>query len=240
MSLMSVALPQGVFASLGGVEFIWFVVIGASVLILAAQSAALLTLWRRPSRVQTLGLVSLGAARLMVCVMFLPFISSPPTAIYASDTMRIVNECYFAPNFNDCSASAATQRSAALVIALALLAVVGLTSACVVWAFKLMAREPRPPLGTVWLALVRLLVAFIGALASAFGVALLVTGVLNTIDYWVNVRLYHANSYEHLEVFALLFGLLEVIAGGIVALVGALALWLAGLRRRATMSTSST
>ncbi len=241
---MSATLPQGLFAALGGAKFIWFVVSGACVLALVAQSAALLTLWRRPSRLRKLGLVSLGAASQMAWVMSLPVISVPPAGSYAYNTVRIVNVCYFdihEPYISNCSASAsvAGHRSAALVIALSLLAIVGLTSACVVWAFKLKAREPRPPLGTVWLALVRLLSAFIGALVFAFGAALVVIGVLVIIDYWVNSRLYEAVDAELVGI-SFFVGRLGVIAGAIAAGVGALVLWLAGLRSRATMSTQST
>lgn len=239
---MSSAFLQGLFASLGGVEFIWLLVSGLAVLVLAAESAALLTLWRRPSRLWKLGLVSLGAASLMFWVMSLPLIPFRTAGLYVSNTIQSVNVYYFhvqAFCVSVCSTAVPTQRDAPVVVALSLLTIVGLTSACVVWAFKLKAREPRPPLGTVWLALVRLLVAFIGTLVCAFGVAMVVTGVLLIIDYWVNFRLYLANP-EDFSGFYYYFGLLGVIDGAIVALVGALVLWLSGLRRRATMSTQST
>lgn len=238
---MSIASPQGLFASLGGVKFIWLLVSGVAVLVLAAESAALLTLWRRPSRLRKLGLVSLGAASLMFWAMSLPLFGFRTAGLYVFNSIQIVNVYYFhvqAVCGGDCS-TAPSQRSAFVVIALSLLTVIGITSACVVWAFKLKARDPRPPLGPVWLALVRLLVAFIGALVCAFGGALLVSGVLLIIDYWVNFRLYNAADSETTG-FNLVFGRLGVIAGAVAAGVGALVLWLAGFRRRATMSTSST
>ncbi len=150
---------------------------------------------------------------------------------------QIINDCYLTDYVGYCSSSAAEQPSMVVGFALSLLAVVGITFACVALALKLKGREPHPPLGNVWLALVRLVLASIGALVSAIGITLLGTGLFVLITAWLYYSSHPDLGFAGITYF---IGFTGSIAGAVATSVGALVLWLAGLRRRATMSTQST